>query len=161
VRITIAESISTEFSGHLSQALGLPLIQPRILQNPSTGLPSDDRTIRDIIVDIGKQPNSSEATEGFILSSYPQNVIQAQSLDMALARIGQPLSGALMMESTKKPQNRENRALIRYYRTQNKLILVDETDSIGELCSRIRLIYEKRRSTASQTNTDRTQNLQR
>ncbi|GBE07927.1 adenylate kinase [bacterium BMS3Bbin11] len=154
MRIIIAESISTDFSGRLSQALGLPLIKLKVLHNPYTGLPSDDQTINDLIVDIGKQLGSSEAIEGFILSSYPQNVIQAQSLDMALARIGQPVNSALMMESTKKSQNRENRALIRYYRTQNKLILVDEIDSIGELCSRIRLIYEKRRSSTRRTDAD-------
>ncbi len=107
------------------------------------------------------QTSGSESIKGFIFNSFPQNLIQAHSLDMALARIGQPISCALMMESTKKPQNRENRALIRYYRTQNKLILVDEADSIGELCSRIRLIYEKRRSSANQANTDRAKDAQR
>jgi len=156
VRITLLEPIHPDFSVRLSQALELHLIKPKVLFNSSTGLPSDDRTVNEIIKDIHKTISTSEATAGFILSSYPQNVIQAQSLDMVLARIGQPVSSALMMESAKKPQNRENRALIRYYRTQNKLILLDETDSIGDICSSIRLVYEKRRSTISHTNTDRT-----
>jgi len=142
VRITIVDFLHPDIPGRLSQELELPLIQTRILQNPSTGLPSDDRTINKIIEEISKHISRPEAIGGFILSNYPQSIFQAQSLDMALARIGQPVSLALMVESTKKPQNRENRTLIRYYRTQNKLILVDETVSIDELCSRICLIYE-------------------
>jgi len=161
VRITLNESISPDFSRRLSQALELHPIQPKVVYSRFTGLPSDDHTINKIIEEIHKHISSANTTGEFILSNYPQTVIQAQSLDMALAKIGQPLSSALMMESTKKAQNRENRALIRYYRTQNKLILVDETDSIGELCSRIHLVYEKRRSTANLTNTDRTQDAQR
>ena len=146
MRITLLESIHPDFSVLLSQALELHLIKPKVLFNSSTGLPSDDRTVNEIIKDIHKTISPSEATAGIILSSYPQNITQAQSLDIALARIGQPLSCALMVESTKTPQNRENKALIRYYRTQNKLILVDETDNVSQICSKIRLIYGKRRS---------------
>ncbi len=146
MRITLAEPVSPDFSKQLSQALALHLIQPKVFYDSATGLPSDDRTIESIVDAIEKQTKHSESVKGFIFSNYPQNVIQAQSLDMALARIGQPVSSAILVESTKKPQNRENRALIRYYRTQNKLILVDEADSIDEISSKIRLIYEKRRS---------------
>lgn len=146
MRITLAEPVSPDFSKQLSQTLALHLIQPKVFYDSATGLPSDDRTIESIVNAIEKQTNCSESVKGFIFSNYPQNVIQAQSLDMALARIGQPVSIALMVESTKKPQNRENRTLIRYYRTQNKLILFDETDSIDGISSNIRLIYEKRRS---------------
>jgi adenylate kinase family enzyme len=145
VRITLAEPVSPDFSKQLSQALALHLIQPEVFYDSATGLASDDRTIDAMIDAIEKQTNCSESAKGFILNNYPQNVTQAQAMDMALARIGQPVSIALMVESTKKPQNRENRALIRYYRSQNKLILFDEADSIGDICSKIRLIYEKRR----------------
>jgi len=150
VRIALPESIRPDFPDQLSQAMGTNRIRPEVLYNPSTGLPSDDHTICKIIEDIHGDTGAAESTNGFILSNYPQNVIQAQSLDMALAKIGQPLSCALMVESTKTPQNRENKALIRYYRTQNKLILLDETDNVSQICSKIRLIYEKRRSTDRQ-----------
>ncbi|MFW2438588.1 MAG: hypothetical protein ACN4GR_04380 [Arenicellales bacterium] len=148
--ITLLEPVHADFSRRLSQSLELHLIKSKALNNSSTGLPSDDHTINEIIEDIHMQMSTSEATGGFILSNYPQNAIQAQSLDMALARIGQPVSSALMMESTKTPQNRENKALIRYYRSQNKLILLDETDNISQICCKMRLIYRKRRSTYRQ-----------
>ena len=149
MRITIPESIRTDFSDDISQALDAPLIRAKVLCAPATGLPSDDHTINAIIEDIHRQSRTTVTPKGFILSNYPQNVIQAQALDMALARKGHPVSCALMVESTKKPQNRENRALIRYYRTQNKLVLIDETDNISQLCRKIRRVYEKRRSTDS------------
>lgn len=150
MRITIPESIRPDFSDEISQSLDGPLIRAKVLYEPATGLPSDDHTINAIIEDIQGQSRTTVTPKGFILGNYPQNVIQAQCLDMALAKIGQPLSCALMVESTKTPQNRENRALIRYYRTQNKLILLDETDNVSQICSKIRLIYEKRRSTDRQ-----------
>jgi len=155
LRITLAGSIHADIAEQLSVALNYPLIEPKSVSSPATGLPSDDLTILALIEDIHGNRGNVDGKDDFLISNYPQNVIQAQSLDLALARIGQPVSLALMMESTKKPQNRENRALIRYYRTQNKLILFDEADSISELCSRIHLIYEKRRSSDNQTNKGR------
>ncbi|MEA1888349.1 MAG: hypothetical protein U9N50_01025 [Pseudomonadota bacterium] len=150
MRITIPEALHPDFSDDLSQALDTTLIRAKVSYDPATGLPSDDHAINSIIEDITGQSSASVTAEGFILCNYPQNIIQAQALDMALARIGQPVSCALMVESTKKPQNRENRALIRYYRTQNKLVLIDETDNISQLCRNIRRVYEKRRSSDSQ-----------
>ncbi len=39
-----------------------------------------------------------DAAAGFILDGYPRNLSQAESLDVVLARIGQPVSGALLVE---------------------------------------------------------------
>lgn len=39
-----------------------------------------------------------DAENGFILDGYPRNLSQAESLDTVLRRIGQPLSGALLVE---------------------------------------------------------------
>jgi adenylate kinase family enzyme len=82
---------------------------------------------------------------GFLLNNYPQNVIQAQSLDMAFARANQPLDASIIIETTKMSQNRVKRALIRYYRSQNKLILIEESSSIEDICSKIYSIHNKRR----------------
>jgi hypothetical protein len=64
---------------------------------------------------------------------------------MALARAAQPLGAALMIDSTNLAQNRENKALIRYYRSQNKLIMLEESSGIEDICRKLYLIHEKRR----------------
>ena len=130
----------------LSQSLGIPVIKPTNAQDPETGMPSDDMVIRLITEEIINNASMHQSENGFLLKRYPENVTQAQSLDMALARAAQPLGTVLMIDSTNLVQNRENKALIRYYRSQNKLIMLDESSSVEDICSKLILIHEKRRS---------------
>lgn len=57
-------------------------------------LVSDDLML-DLLADRFGQP---DAAAGFILDGYPRNLVQAHALDAMLARIGQPLDGALLLE---------------------------------------------------------------
>ncbi len=47
---------------------------------------------------IEERLGQSDARTGFILDGYPRNLCQAESLDQVLARIQQPVSGALLVE---------------------------------------------------------------
>lgn len=57
-------------------------------------LVSDDLML-DLLEDRFAQP---DAEAGFILDGYPRNLVQANALDALLARIGQPLDLALLLE---------------------------------------------------------------
>jgi len=146
VRITLADKIAPEIAYRLASQLELPFISPTESPSQPIALPSDDDDIQLIIGQIIKNNTPGKAKSGFFLNNYPKNVIQAQSLDMALARIGQPTSTTLMVESDKISQNRIKSALIRYYRSQNKLILIDESSSIEDICKTIHSIHDKRRT---------------
>ena len=146
MRIALPGHTGTELVLALSHALGLPVIEPTSAQDPVTGMPSDDIVIRLIIEEIFDKASIHQNENGFLLKRYPENVTQAQSLDMALARAAQPLGTVLMIDSTNLVQNRENKALIRYYRSQNKLIMLDESSSVEDICSKLLHIHEKRRS---------------
>ena len=149
MRITVADKIDPELACQLANKLNLACISLTKSHHSAT-LPSDDEDIDwindQINSEITKIHSTDMTTNGFFLNNYPQNVIQAQSLDMSLARRGQPLSIALMSKSARNSQNREKSALIRYYRSQNKLILIDEPLNIEELCKTIHTLYNKRRS---------------
>ncbi len=146
VRLTLLQAPNPEFQLQLSRSLSLPLVDAQVRYDSSTGMPSDDETIGKIIDHLVTHDNPFAGETGYILSTFQQNITQAQSLDIALARIGQPLNIALTFKPTKLSQNRENRALIRYYRTQNKLVEVDEAEEIHDICQKILLLYRKRRS---------------
>lgn len=47
---------------------------------------------------IEERLSQDDAKAGFILDGYPRNLSQARSLDDVLARIGQPICGALLVE---------------------------------------------------------------
>ncbi len=47
---------------------------------------------------IEERLSQPDAQTGFILDGYPRNLSQAESLDQVLARIQQPVSGALLVE---------------------------------------------------------------
>jgi adenylate kinase family enzyme len=145
VRITLADKIDPEIACRLAEQMELPFISLTESPNPAIALLSDDDDIELIIGQIMKNSTQSGVASGFFLNYYPQNVTQARSLDMALAAIGHPISTALMMESAKMSQNREKRALIRYYRSQNKLILIEESSSSEDICNKIHSIHMKRR----------------
>ena len=145
MRITFPGHLDSDIAHLLAKTLGLRLISPEKSIDPSTGLPSDDRTIQLIIEKAVKNISAPGKRSGFLLNNYPQNVIQAQSLDMAFARANQPLDASIFIETTKMSQNRVKRALIRYYRSQNKLILIEESSSIEDICSKIYSIHNKRR----------------
>lgn len=145
MRITLADNIDPEIACRLADQLNLPFISLAESANPPTALLSDDKDIELISGQITKNSTGGGSASGFFLNNYPQNVIQAQSLDLALATIGQAISTALMMESAKMSQNREIRALIRYYRSQNKLILIEESSSVEDICNKIHSIHKKRR----------------
>ena len=114
----------------------------QMINDPTTSLPSDDLTIQDI----KKFLHANDSVEHVVVCGYPLNVIQARSLDLALAALGHCVSLAAVLESKKNQQNRENRALIRYYRTQNKLIVVDKSAEISEICKEATEIYSRRRT---------------
>ena len=146
MRITLADKIDPEIARLLAGQLDLPLISPTESSNQTITLLSDDDDIQLIIGQIINNNTPGKLTSGFFLNNYPNNVIQAQSLDMALAQIGQPISTTLMVESAKISQNRIKSALIRYYRSQNKLILIDESSSVEDICKTIHSIHSKRRT---------------
>jgi hypothetical protein len=146
VRITLADKIDSDIACQLANQLELPFISLTNSPGPSRSLPSDDEDIHLICAEIIKNRSPNMTGSRFFLNDYPQNVTQAQSLDMALARIGQTVSTALMLESAKISQNRTKLALIRYYRSQNKLIFIDESSSIEDICTTIHSIYDKRRT---------------
>ena len=146
MRIALPGRLDTDIALQLANALELQFISVNHALEPSSGLPSDDRDIQQIIEKIINSKASQQGHSGFLLNQYPQNVTQAQSLDIALARAGQPLAACLIMESTKVPQNSANKALIRYYRSQNKLIFIEESSTIEDICSRLYSIHEKRRA---------------
>ncbi len=53
----------------------------------------------DLMLDlIEERLSQDDAKNGFILDGYPRNLSQAKSLDDVLARIGQPICGALLIE---------------------------------------------------------------
>ena len=145
MRITLADKLDHEIACRLANLLELPLISLTEPDNSSSALESDDEYIHQLCEKI-KNCCPGVQNNGFFLYDYPKNVIQAQSLDMALAEIGQPVSSALMLKSTKTSQNRTKSALIRYYRSQNKLILIDESSNIEEVCKTIYSNYDKRRT---------------
>ena len=146
MRIALPGDPGSELVLALSQSLGLPVIKPSNAQDPLTGMPSDDMVIRLITEEIIDNAGTHQSENGFLLERYPENVTQAQSLDMALARAAQPLGAALMIDSTNLVQNRENKALIRYYRSQNRLIMLEESSSVEDICRKLYVIHEKRRS---------------
>lgn len=145
MRIALPGHPGSELVPALSQTLGLPVIKSTNAMDPVTGMPSDDIVIRLIIEEIINNVDIHQSKNGFLLKRYPENVTQAQSLDMALARAAQPLGAALMIDSKNLAQNRENKALIRYYRSQNKLIMLEESSGIEDICRKLYLIHEKRR----------------
>lgn len=145
MHITLADKIDSDIACQLANLLELPFISLTNSPGPSRSLPSDDEDIHLICAEIIKNSSPNMTGSRFFLNDYPQNVTQAQSLDMALARIGQAVSTALMLESAKMSQNREKRALIRYYRSQNKLILIEESSSSEDICNKIHSIHMKRR----------------
>ena len=147
MRIALPGHPDSELALALSQTLGLPVIKPtNNAHDPLTGMPSDDMVIRLITEEIFDNAGIHQSENGFLLIRYPENVTQAQSLDMALARASQPLGSALMIDSTNLAHNRENKALIRYYRSQNRLIMLEESSSVEDICRKLYLIHEKRRS---------------
>lgn len=145
MRITVADKLDPELARQLANQLELSFISLTKSHRTAT-LHSDDEDIHLINREISKTQGTGCAANGFILNNYPQNVIQAQSLDISLAQLGQPLSIALVLKSVRNSQNREKSALIRYYRSQNKLILIDEPLNIEELCKTVHTLYNKRRS---------------
>lgn len=147
MRISSPYQLKQNFAEGIANALKLHILSPAEQTDPASGLLSDDRAI----VQITNMMADFSCTAGdysCLLNGYPQSIIQAQSLDIALAQKGLTLSAALISDNSKHLQNGEMQALIRYYRSQNKLILFDDTSSIEDICSKIVLIHEKRRTTA-------------
>lgn len=145
MRVTLAGNIDPDFATRLSKTLGLPLVIPTDEKACQSGLPSDDAVIGSIIDTIIDHQSSADNGKGYVLAGYPLNIVQAQSLDIALARSGQAVDNALMLKTADPLQSREEKTLRRYYRSQNKLILFAESSAIDEICSSILQIHEKRR----------------
>ena len=141
MRISLPYLVKQDFAERIAAALKLRLFTPAARPDPATGLLSDDQVIAQI-TDLIAEDGS------LLLNGYPRNIIQAQSLDMALSQRGQALSAVLVRDTPKPLQNREKQALIRYYRSQNKLIVFDDTLSIDDICSKIVMTHEKRRAPA-------------
>jgi adenylate kinase family enzyme len=144
LRVALAGNIDRGFAIRLSKTLGLPLFFPTEEKACQSGLPSDDAVIASI-VDIIDQQSGVDKANGYVLAGYPLNIVQAQSLDIALARSGQAIDTVLMLKTTEPLKQKENKPLRRYYRSQNKLILLSESSTIDEICSSIAQIHKKRR----------------
>ncbi len=144
LRVALAGNIEQGCAIRLSKTLGLPLLFPTEENACQPDLPSDDAVIGSI-VDIIDQQIGAEKANGYILAGYPLNIVQAQSLDIALARSGQAIDIALMLKITDPVKHREDKPLRRYYRSQNKLILFSDSSTIDEICSSIVQIHKKRR----------------
>lgn len=148
MRISLPDQLKQDFAEHIAAALKLDLFTPADKPDPASGLLSDDCLIAHITDTIADCSRDAAKEYSFLLNGYPRNIIQAQSLDMALAEKGLSLSAALISDNSKHLQNREMQTLIRYYRSQNKLIMFDDTSSVDDICSKIVLIHEKRRTPA-------------
>lgn len=148
MRISSPYQLQQDFAEGIAAALKLHILSPAEETDPASDLLSDNKSIAEITDRIADFSCGTADDYSFLLNGYPRNIIQAQSLDMALAEKGLALSAALISDNSKHLQNREMQTLIRYYRSQNKLILFDDTSSVDEICSKIVLIHEKRRSPA-------------
>lgn len=125
-------------------------------------LVSDDLML-DLLEDRFAQP---DAAGGFILDGYPRNLVQANALDALLARIGQPMDKALLLEvphelivdrlagrAAAEGRKDDDPATVRarlqvyeqqtapvaeFYRQRGQLTLLDGTGSVDDVQSRLR-----------------------
>lgn len=124
-------------------------------------LVSDDLML-DLLEDRFAQP---DAEAGFILDGYPRNLVQANALDALLARIGQPLDLALLLEvpheliverlagraaaegrkdddpatvrARLKVYEEQTAPVAEFYRTRGQLTVLDGTGGIDEVQTRL------------------------
>ena len=108
----------------------------------------------------------ADAAAGFILDGYPRNLAQANALDALLARIDQPLDGALLLQvphqlivdrlagrAAAEGRKDDDPATVRarlevyeqqtapvaeFYRQRGQLTLLDGTGSVDEVQGRLR-----------------------
>jgi adenylate kinase len=108
----------------------------------------------------------SDAANGFILDGYPRNLVQANALDALLARIGQPMDKALLLEvphelivdrlagrAAAEGRKDDDPATVRarlqvyeqqtapvadFYRQRGQLTLLDGTGSVDDVQARLR-----------------------
>jgi adenylate kinase family enzyme len=137
--ILLPGSEQPETGESIARILGCRHIRAEIRPDPGTGLASDELTCGRIIDALCK------TGEAFVLSGYPINVVQAQALDHALARYGKAISTSIVMEAADRRQDRLNSDLVRYYRTQNKLVLVKPTETVEDACNKALQLYDRRR----------------
>jgi adenylate kinase len=108
----------------------------------------------------------ADAAVGFILDGYPRNLVQANALDDLLARIDQPLDGALLLQvphqlivdrlagrAAAEGRKDDDPATVRarlevyeqqtapvaeFYRQRGQLTLLDGTGSVDDVQARLR-----------------------
>jgi adenylate kinase len=108
----------------------------------------------------------ADAAGGFILDGYPRNLVQANALDALLARIDQPLDGALLLQvphqlivdrlagrAAAEGRKDDDPATVRarlevyeqqtapvaeFYRQRGQLTLLDGTGSVDDVQARLR-----------------------
>jgi adenylate kinase len=108
----------------------------------------------------------ADAAGGFILDGYPRNLVQASALDALLARIDQPLDGALLLQvphqlivdrlagrAAAEGRKDDDPATVRarlevyeqqtapvaeFYRQRGQLTLIDGTGSVDDVQLRLR-----------------------
>jgi adenylate kinase len=108
----------------------------------------------------------ADAANGFILDGYPRNLVQASALDALLARIGQPMDKALLLEvphelivdrlagrAAAEGRKDDDPATVRarlqvyeqqtapvadFYRQRGQLTLLDGTGSVDDVQARLR-----------------------
>jgi adenylate kinase len=108
----------------------------------------------------------ADAAVGFILDGYPRNLVQANALDALLARIDQPLDGALLLQvphqlivdrlagrAAAEGRKDDDPATVRarlevyeqqtapvaeFYRQRGQLTLLDGTGSVDDVQARLR-----------------------
>jgi adenylate kinase len=125
-------------------------------------LVSDDLML-DLLEERFAQP---DAVNGFILDGYPRNLVQANALDALLARIGQPMDKALLLEvpheriverlagrAAAEGRKDDDPATVRarlqvyeqqtapvaeFYRQRGQLTLLDGTGSVDDVQARLR-----------------------
>lgn len=135
-------------------------------------LVSDDLML-DLLEDRFAQP---DASAGFVLDGYPRNLAQANALDALLARIGQPLDSALLLEvphelivqrlagraaaegrkdddpdtvrARLQVYEQQTAPVADFYRRRNQLVTLDGTGSIDEVQARLRAALARPAATA-------------
>jgi adenylate kinase len=135
-------------------------------------LVSDDLML-DLLEDRFAQP---DARAGFVLDGYPRNLAQANALDAMLARIGQPLDSALLLEvphelivqrlagraaaegrkdddpdtvrARLQVYEQQTAPVADFYRRRGQLVTLDGTGSVDEVQARLRAALDRSAASA-------------
>lgn len=162
----------------LQQALGVPhistgdLLRAAVAAGTTLGIQAKAVMERgelvsdDIVLGmLGERLSASDVDQGFVLDGYPRNTAQAHSLDTLLARLGQPVDQAVLLDvdtellieriagrakaegrSDDTPETVRNRLrvfneqtapVIDFYASSKRLVRVDGVGEVEQITARV------------------------